>query len=55
VRGRKRVTDYVIGPPLCEPLIGQLVLEQLDLVLDCACHTLGPRPEFTNLLLLKLQ
>ena len=49
------VTDCVIGPPLCEPLIGQLVLEELDLVVDCARNTLGPRPESPNLPLLKLK
>jgi hypothetical protein len=45
----------VIGPPLCEPLIGQLVLEELDLVVDCARNNLGPRPESPNLPLLKLK
>ncbi len=52
--GRSMVTDCVIGPPLCEPLIGQLVLEELDLIVDCARNTLGPRPESPNLPLLKL-
>jgi len=46
--GRSMVTDCVIGPPLCEPLIGQLVLEELDLVVDCARNRLGPRPESPN-------
>ncbi len=55
VLGRTMVTDCVIGPPLCEPLIGQLVLEQLDLVVDCARRTLAPRPESPNLPLLKLK
>jgi predicted aspartyl protease len=53
--GRSMVTDCVIGPLLCEPLIGQLVLEELDLVVDCARNTLGPRPESPNLPLLKLK
>jgi hypothetical protein len=34
--GRSMVTDCVVAPPLCEALIGQLVLEELDLVVDCA-------------------
>ena len=55
VLGRTMVTDCVIGPPLCEPLIGQLVLERLDLVVDCARRTLAPRPESPNLPLLKLK
>jgi hypothetical protein len=36
-------------------LIGQLVLEELDLVVDCARNTLGPRPESPTLPLLKLK
>jgi predicted aspartyl protease len=55
VLGRTMVTDCVVGPPLCEPLIGQLVLEQLDLIVDCAHRTLTPRPESPNLPLLKLK
>lgn len=52
---RTMVTDCVIGPPLCEPLIGQLVLEELDLLVDCNQHSLCPRPESPNLPLLKLK
>lgn len=55
VLGRTMVTDCVIGPPLCEPLLGQLVLEELDLIVDCARRSLGPRPESPNLPLLKLK
>jgi hypothetical protein len=43
------------GPPLREPLIGQLVLDELDLVVDRARSTLWPRPESPNLPLLKLK
>lgn len=55
ILGRTMVTDCVIGPPLCEPLIGQLVLEELDLIVDCARRQIGPRPESPNLPLLKLK
>ena len=55
ILGRTMVTDCVVGPPLCEPLIGQLVLEQLDLVVDCGGKALRPRPESPNLPLLKLK
>lgn len=55
ILGRTMVTDCVIGPPLCEPLIGQLVPQELDLVVDCARRQLGPRPESPNLPLLKLK
>ena len=33
-------TDCIVGPPLSEPLIGQIVLEALDLVANCTNHTL---------------
>lgn len=49
------VTDCVIGPPLCEPLIGQLVLEELDLLVDCANKKLIIRPESPNHPLLKMK
>lgn len=52
---RTMVTDCIIGPPLCEPLIGQLVLEELDLLVDCTQHLLLPRPESPNRPLLKLK
>jgi predicted aspartyl protease len=55
ILGRTMVTDCLVGPPLCEPLIRQLVLEELDLVVDCARQALGPRPESPNLPLLKLK
>ena len=48
-------TDCVIGPPLSEPLIGQIVLEALDLVADCTNQTVGPRPESPDNPLLKLK
>ena len=37
------VTECVVGPPLSEPLIGQIVLSGLDLVADRAHRTLAPR------------
>lgn len=52
---RTVVTDCIIGPPLCEPLLGQLVLEEMDLLVDCQRHTLTPRPESPNRQLLKLK
>jgi len=47
--------DCVVGPPLSEPLIGQVVLEALDLIADCRNRTLGPRPEWPDYPLLKLK
>ena len=48
-------TDAIVGPPLSEPLIGQIVLEGLDLVADCTNRTVGPRPESPDNPLLKLK
>ena len=48
-------TDCVVGPPLSEPLIGQIVLEALDLIADCTNRTLTPRPESPDCPLLKLK
>ena len=47
--------DCIIGPPASEPLIGQIVLEALDLVVDCGSRTLAPRPESPDSPLLKLK
>lgn len=38
-------TDCVIGPPSSECLIGQVILEELDLIADCQTQTLASRPE----------
>lgn len=46
-------TDCVVGPPLIEPLIGQIVLEALDLIADCTNRTLTPR--FPDYPLLKVK
>lgn len=38
-------TECIVGPPLSEALIGQVILEELDLIADCQRKTLSPRPE----------
>ena len=43
IGNRAMVTNCIIGPPQSEALIGQVVLEMLDLIADCANHTLEPR------------
>ena len=48
-------TDCIVGPPLSKPLIGQIVLEALDLAADCTNRTLSPRPESPDSPLLKLK
>ena len=53
IGNRTMVTDCIVGPPLSEPLIGQVVLERLDLIADCANRTVTPRyPDYP---LLKLK
>ena len=53
IGNRSLNTDCIVGPPLSEPLIGQVVLETLDLIADCANRTLEPR--FPDYPLLKLK
>ena len=38
-------TVCLVGPPTCEPLLGQTVLEELDLLVDSVQQKLVPRPE----------
>lgn len=42
---RFMITECVVMPPLSEALIGQVILEELDLIPDCQKQTLRPRPE----------
>ncbi len=42
---RFMITECIVGPPLSEALIGQVILEELDLIPDCQQQTLSPRPE----------
>lgn len=46
-------TDAIVGPPLSEPLIGQVILAVLDLIADCAKQALHPRVSDYPLLNLK--
>ena len=55
IGNRFMIAECVIGPPSSEPLIGQIVLEALDLVADCGSRTLAPRPESPDSPLLKLK
>jgi len=53
--GRNVETNCVVGPPGSEPLLGQVVLEEADLLIDCANQRLMPRPESPYLPTLKLK
>src|SRR5437870_5744962 len=43
--GRTMNTDCLVGPPRCEPHLGQVVLERLDLIVDPTKRQLTVRPE----------
>jgi predicted aspartyl protease len=55
IGNRQMDTDCLVGPPRCEPLLGQLVLERLDLIVDPVRHVIAPRPESPFLPSLKLK
>jgi clan AA aspartic protease len=42
---RFMTSECIVGPPNSEALIGQVILEELDLIPDCQRQTLTPRPE----------
>ena len=45
IEGRSMITECVVLPPGSEALVGQIVLERLDLIADCQAQRLHPRPE----------
>jgi len=55
VENRTTSLNCIVGPPNSEPLLGQVVLETLDLLVDCTQQKLVPRPESPFLPLLKLK
>ena len=55
VGDRAATLDCVVGPPNSEPLLGQVPLEIMDLIVDCAEQKLAPRPESPFLPLIKLK
>jgi len=57
IRVGNRVTSLncVVGPPNSEPLLGQVVLETMDLLIDGTQQRLVPRPESPFLPSLKLK
>jgi len=52
---RSMETDCVVNPPASDPLLGQIILERLDLLVDCKEGKLVPRPESPYLPMLKLK
>ena len=45
IGNRSMNTDCVVGPPHSQALVGQIVMEGMDLIADCTKRTLTPRPE----------
>nr|VFJ62785.1 MAG: hypothetical protein BECKFW1821C_GA0114237_100319 [Candidatus Kentron sp. FW] len=45
IDNRKMFGSCLVGVVGSEPLIGQLVLESLDLIVDCPRNTVSPRQE----------
>jgi clan AA aspartic protease len=52
---RRMKTDCLVGPPMSEPLVGQIILERLDLIIDPVKQIVTPRPESPYLPSLKLK
>lgn len=55
VGNRATTVNCIIGPPNSEPLMGQIILEALDLIVDRTRRQLTSRPESPFLPLLKLK
>lgn len=55
VANRSMECDCVVNPPTTEPLLGQIILERLDLLVDCKEGKLVPRPESPYLPMLKMK
>ena len=43
--GRSMNAECIVLPPTSEASIGQIILGTLDLLVDCQCQKLMPRPE----------
>lgn len=52
---RSMITECVVGPPGSEVLLGQIPIEAMDLIVDCAQQKLTPRPESPYMPTLKLK
>lgn len=50
IGNRKMSTDCIVAPEQAEQLVGQLVLEQLNLIASPLNQALGPRPGSSILL-----
>ena len=53
IQGRAMDTDCLVVPPDAEALVGVVAMERMDLIPDPWTQTLSPRPESSNLPLLR--
>ena len=51
---RRMNADCAVTPIGTEPLIGQIIMEELDLVADCRARTLTPNPKSPDIPLLRI-
>ncbi len=54
IGNRRMGTECIVVPEGAEALVGQLVMERLDLIADCTNQTLSPRPESPDRPLLRV-
>ena len=54
IADRSMPADCIVLPQGTDALVGQLVMERLDLVADCVAQTLHPRPESPDRPLMRL-
>jgi len=55
VSGRIAIVPCVVGPAGTEPLLGQIVLEMMDLLVDCGRNQRVARPESPHVASYKLK
>ena len=51
---RWTIARCIVLPQGSDPLIGQVIMEELDLIADCLNQTLAPRPESPDRPLLRV-
>lgn len=51
---RSTIARCIVLPQGSDPLIGQVIMEELDLIADCLNQTLAPRPESPDRPLLRV-
>lgn len=52
---RSMLAECIVGPPGCEALVGQIILEAVDLMVDCVDRRLRARPESPHRPMIKLK